>query len=142
MNTYTRVMFYMAVALIATFFAAAAILGSSSKTKAMLHGMVTDPSGAAVPGALVTVSSGDFIHSVSTDATGQYVVAGLAPGHYSMRIHSAGFAAFKRAGLVLSAGYETEGDAQLAISVSTQEITVTDRAPAQHYAAHTVSAVK
>src|SRR5260370_24192567 len=96
MNTYTRVMFYMAVALIATFFAAAAILGSSSKTKAMLHGMVTEPSGAAVPGALVPVSSGDFIHSVSTDATGQYVVAGPAPGHYRLRLRSAGIPPFQR----------------------------------------------
>ena len=136
-------MFFLAAALIATFFffffAAAAILGSSSKTRAMLHGMVTDPSGAAIPGALVTVSSGELVHTVSTDESGQYVLPGLAPGHYSVWIHSTGFATFKKAGLVLSAGYETEGDAQLAISAQTQEITVTDRATV-HYASH--SAVK
>jgi hypothetical protein len=145
-----RVMLSLAAALIVVFFAASAIHASSSNARGTLHGVVTDPSGAAIPGALVTVSSGGFVHSASTDDTGQYVVRGLAPGHYRLWVHSAGFAAFKKAGLVLSAGYQTEGDAQLAISISTQEITVTDRAPTQrakknvevvHYAGHTSESV-
>ena len=134
-----RAVFFLVTAPIVILFAVSAIRASSSKTTAMLHGIVTDPSGAAIPGALVTVSRGEFVHSVSTDETGQYALRGLAPGHYSVWIHSTGFAPLKRAGLVLSAGYETEGDAQLVISVQTQEITVTGRAV--HYAAHTSESV-
>jgi len=86
--------------------------------------MVTDPSGAAVPGATVIASSDDFVQNVSTDETGRYTLSGLAPGHYSVHIHAAGFSIFGRSGLVLSAGYETEANAQLTISPSRQVVTV------------------
>ena len=93
-------------------------------TRGTLHGVVTDPSGAAVPGASVIVSAGQKAQTVSTDESGAYTVAGLAPGHYRVLVHSAGFSQFERSGLVLSAGYETEADAQLAVSTLKQEITV------------------
>ena len=97
----------------------------SSMESGTLHGMVTDPSGAAIQGASVIVSSGEFVESVSTDKTGQYTVSGLAPGYYRVHIHSNGFSMFRRSGLVLSAGCETEADAQLTISPLMQVITVT-----------------
>src|SRR6266852_4030591 len=64
------------------------------------HGMVTDPSGAAIPGAAVIVSSGEFVQSVSTDDAGQYRIGGLEPGYYRVHVRSAGFTAFNRTGLV------------------------------------------
>jgi uncharacterized surface anchored protein len=93
----------------------------------MLHGIVTDPSGAVIPGASVIVSSGEYVQTVSTDETGQYTISGLAPGHYRVHIHSAGFSIFGSSGLVLSPGYETEADAQLSISPSRQVVTVSAR---------------
>jgi protocatechuate 3,4-dioxygenase beta subunit len=99
----------------------------SSTENGTLHGVVTDPSGAAIPGASVIVSSGEFVQSVSTDETGQYTVSGLAPGHYRVHIHANGFSIYGRSGLVLSAGYETEADAQLIISPAKQVVTVRAR---------------
>src|SRR5258706_7810502 len=90
-----------------------------------LHGIVTDPSGAAIPAASVSVSGAHFVRRVETDETGQYAIAGLPPGHYTVQIQSSGFAPLEKSGLVLSAGYETEADAQLSIKASKQEITVT-----------------
>ena len=116
-----------AAALMAGFLAQSAPRIHSSMEGGTLHGVVTDPSGAAIPGATVIVSSGEFVQSVSTDTTGQYTVAGLVPGHYHVHIHSAGFSIFGKSGLVLSAGYETEADAQLAISPARQVVTVTAR---------------
>ena len=72
------------------------------------------------------MSSGQFVRTLSTDETGQYAIPGLSPGHYRVQIHSAGFSTFEKAGLVLSAGYQTEADAQLSIRTAKQEITVTD----------------
>jgi hypothetical protein len=122
-----RAIIYMAAALMAAFLAQSAPRFHSSVDTGTLHGMVTDPSGAAIPGASVIVSSGEFVESVSTDETGQYTVSGLAPGHYRVHVHSAGFSIFASSGLVLSPGYETEADARLTISPSRQVVTVTAR---------------
>ena len=113
-----------AALLMVAFLAQSAPRAHSSVENGILHGIVTDPSGAVIPGATVIVSSGDFVHSVSTDENGQYTVGGLAPGHYRVHVHSAGFAIFGRSGLVVSAGYETEADAQLSVSPSRQVVTV------------------
>jgi hypothetical protein len=121
-----RAIVFLAAALMAAFLAQSAPRAHSAVESGALHGMVTDPSGAAIPAASVIVSSGDFVQSVSTDETGRYTVSGLAPGHYTVHIHSAGFSIFGRSGLVLSAGYETEANAQLTISPSRQVVTVTD----------------
>jgi hypothetical protein len=114
----------MAAAFMAAFLAQSAPRAHSAAETGTLHGIVTDPSGAVIPGAAVIVSSGDFVESVSTDENGQYTVDGLPPGHYRVHIHSAGFSIFGRAGLVLSAGSETEADAQLTISPARQMVTV------------------
>src|SRR5881396_1828466 len=108
------------------FLAAAVMFAQPSSMRGTLRGIVTDPSGAAVPAASVTVSGPSFVRTVSTNESGHYSVDGLAPGHYSVQVHSAGFAPLVKSGLVLSAGYETEADAQLIIKASRQAITVTE----------------
>jgi hypothetical protein len=106
------------------FLAATAMFAQSSTAKGTLHGIVTDPSGAAIPAASVIVSGANLVRTISTDETGEYTIAGLQPGHYSMQVHAAGFAPLEKSGFVLSAGYETEADAQLVIKASKQAITV------------------
>jgi hypothetical protein len=119
-----RAIFFPVAALMAAFLAQSAPRVNSPMVNATLHGVVTDPSGAAIPGASVIVSSGEFVQTVSTDETGQYKVSGLAPGHYRVHIHANGFSIYGRSGLVLSAGYETEANAQLNISPARQVVTV------------------
>jgi protocatechuate 3,4-dioxygenase beta subunit len=120
-----RAIICLAAALMVAFLTQSALRAHSSTPSATLHGMVTDPSGAVIPGAAVIVASGEFVQTVSTDETGQYTVSGLPPGHYRVHVHSAGFSIFGSAGLVLAPGYETEADAQLTISPSRQVVTVT-----------------
>ena len=120
-----RAIFCLSAALLVALLAQSALRAHSPAPSATLHGMVTDPSGAVIPGASVIVSSGDSVHTVSTDETGQYTVSGLAPGHYRVHVHSSGFSIFGSSGLVLAPGYETEADAQLTISPSRQVVTVT-----------------
>jgi hypothetical protein len=56
-------------------------------------GLVTDPSGAVVPGATVEAedASTNAVHLVTTNAAGRYVFVGLPPGTYSIRATAAGF---------------------------------------------------
>ena len=94
-------------------------------SNATLHGTVTDPSGAVIPRASVSVSAGHFVQNVSTDEIGRYSISDLPPGRYQVQIHSAGFSRFQKSGFVVTPGHETEADAQLEISEPRQEITVT-----------------
>ena len=118
-----RMFICLAAAVMAAFLAQSAPV--SSIASGTLHGIVTDPSGAAIPGASVIVLTDHLVQSLSTDDTGQYTVSGLTPGHYRVQIHSAGFSSFEKSGLVVSVERQTEADAQLTIRPSKQAITVT-----------------
>ena len=58
-----------------------------------LAGDVTDQAGAAVPGATVTVVAVDtnLSRTTVTSGHGAYVVPGLAPGVYRVRVELSGF---------------------------------------------------
>jgi protocatechuate 3,4-dioxygenase beta subunit len=58
-----------------------------------LVGGVTDPSGAAVPGATVTVTQAEtqFTRSVTTDSSGTYSLSTLKAGTYEVKISAPGF---------------------------------------------------
>ena len=101
----------------------------SAAPRATLLGTVTDPSGAVIPDASVTISSNHFTQTVATDDDGRYSVSGLVPGHYRVEVRAAGFTPLEKSGLVLATGQETEADAQLAIRATRQEVTVTADLP-------------
>jgi carboxypeptidase family protein len=123
-----RMLIYSAAAVLLAFLALSLPGAQVSTAKSTIHGIVTDPSGAAIPGASVLVSGPYTSQAITTGENGEYAVRGLAPGHYRVQVHSPGFSSSERAGLVLSAGYETEADVQLSVSALKQEITVTSRA--------------
>jgi hypothetical protein len=56
-----------------------------------LNGAITDPTGAVVPGATVTLSGPQGKRVLTTDSTGRYSVNGLTPGTYSVTVEKAGF---------------------------------------------------
>jgi len=93
---------------------------------ATMRGIVTDPSGAVIPKATVLVAGPNFRQVIRTDERGSFAVAGLPGGEYRVRVQSAGFSTFFKSGLVAAPGYATEADAQLTISQTRQEITVTE----------------
>src|SRR2546427_9651298 len=70
---------------------------------ASITGTVTDPSGAAVKGAQVRVSSPDrgIDHTVPTNDSGDYLVAGLPPGPVDVGGKAQGFKKIEAKGGVL-----------------------------------------
>src|SRR5262245_12441322 len=73
-----------------------------------IAGVVTDASGAVLPGVTVEASSPALIEkvrSVTTGSDGRYNVIDLRPGTYSVTFTLSGFQTFKREGIVLTAGF-------------------------------------
>ncbi len=67
-----------------------------AQAPASLRGTVTDPSGASIPGASVTVTGpGGLVRVAQTGNNGSYAIANLPPGVYTLRIAAKGFALFE-----------------------------------------------
>ena len=58
-----------------------------------VSGVITDPGGAAVPGATVTLASKDTgqVRTVSSTGAGEYDVLNLPIGNYALTVHAQGF---------------------------------------------------
>jgi hypothetical protein len=93
---------------------------------ASINGTVTDPSGALVPSATVTVVNEDTNASRNTQTgdTGTYSVSNLAPGKYDITIEKTGLKTVKFAALTLTVDQALTLDVKLEISVASQTVTV------------------
>jgi hypothetical protein len=91
-----------------------------------ITGVIRDSSGAAVPGATVTVTetATNVATTLSTNGTGEYTVPSLAAGTYSVRVEKEGFRPLQEKGLTLNAATTIRADATLQIGTSTQEVEV------------------
>ena len=95
---------------------------------AALHGQVTDPSGAVIPGAAISLAPGDTPAAepiqTQSGADGQYSLRSLAPGSYTVSVTaSLGFAPLtisKRSSL--AAGQSKIWKLPLAIAVEQQQV--------------------
>ena len=92
-----------------------------------LKGSVLDPSGAAVPGATVTLSGPNSTVKVAqSDNNGAYSVVGLPPGAYTIRVIAAGFDLFEGSIASLPGGRVSTFDAKMSVASEKQEVTVKD----------------
>jgi hypothetical protein len=101
------------------------ISGQTAGTGAVM-GTVTDPSGAVVPQALVTIVSlaQGTARTVETDATGVYRVLLVPPGKYSIEITAKGFKTERRSEVDLHVTETLTVNAALEVGASTQSVTV------------------
>src|SRR5579863_617047 len=92
-----------------------------------LTGQILDPSGAAIPGAAVsiTASSGQSLKT-KTNKEGFYEFKALAPGKYVVKVTSRGFAVFTSEDLEIIAGQTQKLDISMSIQTEEQKVEVTD----------------
>ncbi|HKQ76657.1 MAG TPA: TonB-dependent receptor [Blastocatellia bacterium] len=98
----------------------------SQGTTATLTGAVTDPLGAAPPGAIVTVSS-DALgvkRRTTTNGEGYYTVAQLPPSVYSVKVEAPGFAAAEIANLILQVGQRSTLNVSLTVKGGNETVII------------------
>src|SRR5580704_19678971 len=101
-----------------------------AQSTATLSGTVTDPSGAVVPGAQVTVHSlatGLDRHLV-TDSAGLYVAPSLVPGDYQVQVKASGFAQYTVQKVTLDVDQRVTVNIPLALSTAGETIQVESNA--------------
>ena len=94
-----------------------------------IEGIVTDSTGAVVPGATVEARSTVGVQSTVTDTQGYYHFPALAPGTYDVTSNLTGFTSVKVPGVRLSLGQTLKVDMALRVSTIQEEVTVTGEAP-------------
>jgi hypothetical protein len=95
--------------------AAAFLLGpgadwlAAQVVKGLISGSVVDPTGAAVPGAQITVTSEDTgtVSNATSDATGLFRVPSLAIGSYKVEVSVAGFRKLALNGVQVNSAADT-----------------------------------
>lgn len=94
-------------------------------------GTVTDPSGAAVPEATVTLTQEQthLVRTVTTSTSGTYNAATLPAGTYDINIEAKGFRTYNRTGVVVEYNSVARVNAALEVGAITQTVQVTGAAP-------------
>jgi hypothetical protein len=96
-------------------------------------GVVTDATGASIPGATVTVTNSDTAtnREVKTDDQGRYDVSDLNIGNYQVQVQMEGFAPQTQKGFSLAVGQRLVSDFKLQVGTVSQEVTVSETAAPQ-----------
>ncbi len=114
------------------------LLGSSAVTqlnaqvlKGQILGTITDPSGAVIPGASITLSetNTNAVRESETNESGLYVFANLDPGLYQVAVSSKGFSTVVRGNLDLLPNSTVRVNIELAPGAVTETVAVTGAPP-------------
>jgi outer membrane receptor protein involved in Fe transport len=108
--------------------ALAVSLNAQSIISGDVTGIVTDPTGAVVPGATVTLTntSTNAAQTATTNGDGSYRFAFVTPGPYKVSVRANGFQAQQHGGIIVSAGQPTPMNVQLAVAGASQTVDVVE----------------
>src|SRR5256886_7655872 len=115
----TVVMFYLASGI------------SAQTVQGVITGAITDPSGASVPDATITLTNSgtNVSHTTTTGGDGSYRFSLVPPGNYVIDIKAANFAEVRASGIVVQASQTVPFSVKLEISKGSQVIEVSEQAP-------------
>ena len=97
-----------------------------------ITGVVSDTTGAILPGATVSLSGEKLIGGTQTrtaDATGAYRFDRLPPGSYTLKFEMPGFKTVQRAGIVVNAAFVATVSPKLEIGQMNETVSVTGQSP-------------
>src|SRR5574342_30466 len=108
-----------------------ASVASAQLSTAQLSGRITDESGAVLPGVTVTATQTDtgLTRSVTTDASGTYVIPNLPTGPYRLEAMLQGFRTYAQTGIVLQVAATPVINVVLAIGNVAENVSVEAAAP-------------
>ncbi len=97
-----------------------------AQSTSQISGTVKDASGAAVPGAVITVTQTDtgVVRTATSDDNGVYSLPSLPLGPYKMEVKKDGFAAYLQSGIVLQVGSAPTIDPTLKLGALSETVQV------------------
>jgi hypothetical protein len=100
---------------------------------ASVTGTVTDPTGAAIPGAQVTLTSLEhgIKRAATSNGTGDYLFAALPIGSYNLTVAAPGFKKFQAQGVILRVAQKARVDVAMQVGGTNTEVTVEGTTVAQ-----------
>lgn len=103
----------------------------SQVTTATFYGIVTDPSGAAVPGASATLVHQETNSAMTrtADSNGEFAFDFLRVGTYDLQIEASGFKKYEVRGVELTAGQTLRRSFPLEVGTVRETVTVDAQAP-------------
>ncbi|MBI3682801.1 MAG: TonB-dependent receptor [Acidobacteria bacterium] len=107
----------------------ASLLAQTVSTQIL--GLVTDSSGAVIPGAAITakrIETGD-VRTTTSNETGNYIFPLLDIGEYEVTCTAAGFKTEVRRGITLELQQKARLDFQLAVGQQSEKVEITGAAP-------------
>jgi hypothetical protein len=114
--------------------------GPAFAQTAQLSGVVTDPSGARIANANVTVLNKDtgITRQTDSNADGYYAVPLLQVGNYMVTVKAAGFATQVQSNVTLDVGQQQVLNFSLKVGNITQTVQVTEEAPVVELASSSI----
>jgi hypothetical protein len=96
-----------------------------------IAGAITDPQGANIPAASVTLTQTgtNLSWNTSTSDLGAYEFLNLGPGTYEIGAGKEGFRGYKQTGITLEVGHSLTINVSLQLGAVTQSVTVKEEAP-------------
>jgi len=112
-------------------FFGSSLRAQSESTTGVIEGSLLDASGAALPGAAVSIrnTATNFEQVQTTDSRGRFRGLQLPPGPYRITVTLSGFATLVRDGVNLAVGQTLTLSLKLELSTVRQEVKVTAEAP-------------
>ena len=109
-----------------------AVAWAQTVVSGTIAGLVTDATGAVLPGVTVEAASSALIEKVRTSVTddqGLYRIVDLRPGLYTVTFTLPGFSTFRREGLELTTAFTATVNAELKVGSLEETITVSGETP-------------
>ena len=117
--------------LLACFLSVRTIIRAQGETTSAIVGSVSDPTGAAIPGALVTITSRDngVQRSAKTDSDGRFNFPQLKPGTYLVKAEASHFEPRNNNAVTAALGEKQTVNFTLPVAAANQTVTVTEQTP-------------
>jgi len=115
----------------------------SQETLVTVYGFVSVMSENQLPGASITVKNLDtgYEYQAISQDDGRYIISGIQPGQYEMKVEMAGFAIEKKPNIIFNIGAKFKIDFDLQIEKIKEEIVVTAEVPLIEISKSEVSSV-